>query len=144
MSGQVKTKFEVYSLLSTPMNSTDSHINFPGQRDTAIAPVICNHCSPTYGEGWGIMTFQFQCLAISPTPMRRQTGGQNFAICPTLCNRKFPWGKDPNVKTLSFPLHYGDTPKLPRTVAQLSPILTRRWGWVGGGGGAQWLQMTGA
>ena len=41
-----------------------------------------------------------------------ETVGQKFALCPTLSNRKSPWGKDPNVKTLSFPLHCGDTRNL--------------------------------
>ena len=65
--------------------------------------------SPPKGKGRvGIMTFSFHCPAISPTP-RGRTGGQNFALCPALSNRKSPWGKDPNVKTLSFPLHCRDT-----------------------------------
>ena len=36
---------------------------------------------------------------------RGQSGGQNFALYPTLRSRKSPWGKDPNVKSPSFPLH---------------------------------------
>ena len=67
------------------------------------APVICNHCSPAYGEGReGGMTFSFQCTAMSPNP-RGQTGCQNFALCHALRNRKFPLGKDPNVKTPLIP-----------------------------------------
>ena len=33
-----------------------------------------------------------------------QTGGQNFALCPTHSNRKYPWGKDPtcNVKSTGW------------------------------------------
>ena len=52
-----------------------------------------------------------QCPAISPTP-RGCTGGQNFALCPALSSRKSPCGKDPNVKTASFPLLCRDTQKV--------------------------------
>ena len=44
------------------------------------APFICNHCSPTYREGWGLsFPLSVPCSsAMSPTP-RGQTEGQNFA-----------------------------------------------------------------
>ena len=49
----------------------------------------------------------FQCFALSPN-LWEHTGGQNLALCPALHNhRKPPLGKDPNVKTLSFLLHFG-------------------------------------
>ena len=41
------------------------------------------------GGGGRVCRFSFQCPAICPTP-RKQTGGQNFALCPTLSNRKSP------------------------------------------------------
>ena len=46
--------------------------------------------------------------AFSSTP-REQTGGQNFALCPALRNRKSPWGKEnlPGVRILmSKPHHF--------------------------------------
>ena len=45
--------------------------------------------------------FSFQCPAISHT-LRGRNGGQIFALCPALHNRKSARGKDANVKTLSF------------------------------------------
>ena len=71
-----------------------------------------------------------------PTP-RRQTGGQNFALCPALSNRKSPWGKDPNVKTPSFPLQCGDTQKvIALHFRPAIPTLPLGRGGGGGGGGS--------
>ena len=69
-----------------------------------------------------------------------QTGDQNFALCPAFGKRKSPWGKDPYVKTLSFPLRCGDTRKV--IAPHFSPAVPPPFP-IGGGGG-QWLQMTGA
>ena len=52
-------------------------------------------------------------------------------------NRKSPWGKDLNIKTLSFPLHCRYNIILSHTLAQLSPTLSCVCVcvWGGGGGG---------
>ena len=52
---------------------------------------------PHTGKG-GDNDFSVSVPCYEPHP-RGQTGGQNFALCPTLRNRKSPWGKNPNVKT---------------------------------------------
>ena len=52
--------------------------------------------------------YQLSVPCYEPHP-KGQTGGQNFALCPALHNRKSPWGKDPNVKTPSFLLHSVET-----------------------------------
>ena len=72
-------------------------------------------------RGWGggvcqYEFFSFQCPAISPTP-REQTGGQNL----TLCRSKLTLGKDPNVKTLSFPLHCWDNQNI--IAPHFSPVI---------------------
>ena len=69
------------------------HVSLPYN---TYAPVICNHCSPNYGEGRELWLFSFQFPTMSPIP-KGQTGGQNFALCPAFHNRKSPWGKDPNI-----------------------------------------------
>ena len=80
------------------------------------APVNCNHCPHLR-----VREERFQCPAISPTH-RRHIEGQNYALCPSLCHRKSPWGKDHNFKTPSFPMHCGDNQKvIARTLSQLSP-----------------------
>ena len=76
------------------------HQNTTNCRDLMHQSFVTTALPPT-GKGGN---YAFQYPAMSPTP-REQTGGQNFALCPALRNRKSPWGKDPNFKSLSFPLH---------------------------------------
>ena len=72
------------------------------------------------------MTFQLSEPCYKPHPQ-----GTNWRS--KLCSlsrpsqQKSPWGKDPNVKSPSFPLHCGDTQKV--TIPHPSPKC------VGGGGG---------
>ena len=87
---------------------------------------------PLWGRA-GIMNFQ---LSVS----RGQTWDQNYALCPALHDRKFPLNKDPNVKTLSFSLCFGDNQKVIDQHPSLAVPQVCVWG---GGGGGQWLQMTG-
>ena len=75
---------------------------------------------------------------MSPTP-RGQTVGQNIPLCPALRNRKSPWGKEPNVKTLSFPQHREDTRKV--IALHFSLAIPHQSPWVAVG---QLLQMTSA
>ena len=94
---------------------------------------------PPTGKG-GDYDFSVSVPCYKPHPQ-----GANWRYLPTLSNRKSPWGKDPNVKTLSFispALRTAETleKQLPHTLAKLSPILPCSGG--GGGGGRQQLQMT--
>ena len=56
------------------------------------------------------MTFQFSVPCYDPTPKGVGGGGGKLEVktlllkFPVLHNRKSPRGKDPNVKTLSFPV----------------------------------------
>ena len=72
---------------------------------------VTTTATPPTGKGGDNDFFSFQCPATSPTPMG-QTRCQNFALCPAICNRKSPWGKDPNAKTPSIALHCVDTYKV--------------------------------
>ena len=67
------------------------------------------------------MTFQLLVPCYKPLMTRGQTEDKNFALCPVPHNRKSPWGKDLNVKTLSFPLLCGDIQKI--IVLHLSPAI---------------------
>ena len=84
---------------------------------------------------WGERSFFFQGAGSKdPPPPGRASSvscykphtqgvkwGQNFALCPTRSNRKSPWGKDPNAKTPSFPLHCGYTRQV--IAPHLSPAI---------------------
>ena len=65
------------------------------------APVICIHCSPTYGDGRD-NGFTFQSPGLSPA-LWGQADDNNPALCPTLHNRKSQQGRCPNFISPHFP-----------------------------------------
>ena len=68
--------------------------------------------APPPTEEGGDYDFSASVPCYETTP-RGQPGGQNFAFCPALHNRKSPWGKESNLsQILSFPQHWEDTRKV--------------------------------
>ena len=68
--------------------------------------VIFNHSPPPppHLQGRvGIMTILYSMPCYRPHT--QGTGGKNYALCTAPVDRKSPWSKDLNIKTLSFPLH---------------------------------------
>ena len=118
---KVETHMTVLTITSSILGNSSLYLQYTSHLQlTAYLP-------PSHLWKWAwIMTFQFSVPCyISPSP-RGQTGGQN-ALCSApgayisyhgvknymllpnaLCNKNSPWGKDPDVKTLLFPLHCRD------------------------------------
>ena len=57
---------------SAGINSVRAHNLIPIiQKVSIYAPVICNHCSPTYGEGWGIAGLKCGAITSRVSPQCR-------------------------------------------------------------------------
>ena len=84
---------------------------------------------PPTGEG---RDYDFSAFSAPPPGDKLEV---KVSLCPALRNGKSPWGKDPNVKTPSFPLYCGDSQKV--TARHFSPAIPHPFpvGWGGGGGG---------
>ena len=99
------------------------------------APVICNHCSPTYGEGRGLCLFKFPCPAMSPTP-RGKLEVKTLLFAPPFTIENLPGIRILMSKSCHIPLK-SNCPALQPIYHPPFPVCV----WGGGGGG---IQMTGS